>query len=192
MWIKGLILLMDKFAMLYPKFLLADANLQNPHFAWKFIWTVRTNYKQDQGSKAPSSHTSFYPCLPFYQVYLSILSFAPCTFLPIWPHIIIYHRIPQTVYLLNLSFAPYTVLPSLSFYQVYLLNLSFVPSIPKYHNCQKIEKVVKNSRNCQKMSKWSKNVKMVKKCQNSKTKSTKRLSWSDQLISWIRSGQLIW
>merc|ERR1739842_89418 len=38
--------------------------------------------KQDQGSKAPSSHTSFYPCLPFYQVYLSILSFAPCTFLP--------------------------------------------------------------------------------------------------------------
>ena len=122
--------------------------------------------KQDQGSKAPSGHTSFYLCPPFYQVYLSILSFAPSTFLPswpyiivyhsilqtvyllnlsfapciclpIWPHIIIYHRIPQIVYLLNLSFAPSTVLPSLSFYQVYLLNLSFAPSIPKYHNCEK-------------------------------------------------------
>ena len=149
--------------------------------------------KQDQGSKAPSSHTSFYLCLPFYQVYLSILSFAPSTFIPSWTYIIIwYHSIPQTVYLLNLSFAPFPFLPSLSFDQVYLLDLSFAPSIPKYHNCQKIEKVVKNSQNCQKMSKWSKNVKMVKKCQNSKTKSTKRLSWSDQLISRIRSGQLIW
>ena len=42
-------------------------------------------YKQDQGSKAPSSHTSFYLCLPFYQVYLSILSFAPFTFITILP-----------------------------------------------------------------------------------------------------------
>ena len=41
--------------------------------------------KQDQGSKAPSGHTSFYLCLPFYQVYLSILSFAPCPFLPSLP-----------------------------------------------------------------------------------------------------------
>ena len=128
----------------------------------KSLMYVYYKYKQDQGSKAPSSHTSFYLCLPFYQVYLSILSFAPCTFLPSWPHIIIYHRIPQTVYLLNLSFAPSTFLPSLSFYQVYLLNLSFAPSRPKYHNCQKIAKVVKNSQNCQKMSKWSKNVQIVK------------------------------
>ena len=55
--------------------------------------------KQDQGSKAPSGHSSFYLCLPFYQVYLSILAFAPSTFLP-----------------------------CLSFYQVYLLNLSFTSS----------------------------------------------------------------
>ena len=37
------------------------------------------NNKQDQGSKAPTGHSSFYPYLPFFQVYLSILSFAPST-----------------------------------------------------------------------------------------------------------------
>ena len=41
------------------------------------------------------------------------------------------------------------------------------------------------------MSNWSKNVKRVKYCQNSKTGLTKRLSWSDQLISYIRWDQLI-
>ena len=38
------------------------------------------------------------------------------------------------------------------FYPVYLLNLSFAPSRPKYHNCQKIAKMVKNSQNGQKLS----------------------------------------
>ena len=41
--------------------------------------------KQDHVSKAPSGHSSFEPCLPFYQSYLSILLFAPSTFIPYLP-----------------------------------------------------------------------------------------------------------
>ena len=56
---------------------------------WQYLHgDLKKMREQDQGSKAPSSHTSFYLCLPFYQVYLSILSFAPCTFLPSWQYII--------------------------------------------------------------------------------------------------------
>ena len=50
------------------------------------------------------------------------------------------------VYLSNLYYLLYLTIHIYSIlYPVYLLNLSFAPSRPKYHNCQKIEKMVKKS-----------------------------------------------
>ena len=82
--------------------------------------TFKNQVKQDQGSKAPSGHSSFYPCLPFYQSYLSIISFAPSTFITYLPFC--------QSYLSILSFAPSTFIPYLPFYQSYLSILSFTPS----------------------------------------------------------------
>ena len=80
--------------------------------------------KQDQGSKAPSGHSSFDPCLPFYQSYLSIISFAPSTFITYLPFC--------QSYLSILSFAPSTFIPYLPFYQSYLSILPFAPSHISY------------------------------------------------------------
>ena len=82
--------------------------------------------KQDQGSKAPSSHTSFYLCLSFYQVYLrSILSFAPCTFLPSWPYIIEYHKQSTnwTYHSLHLPFYPVYLSTKFTYWTYHSLHL---------------------------------------------------------------------
>ena len=101
-------------------------------------------------SFAPSS---FLHNIPFYPFYLSNLLFAPSIQSYLFTYVT-YHMLHLVsilhfylVYLWNLSFTQFTFLHSLSvepiswsFNQVYLLNLSFVPSRPKYHHCQKIEK----------------------------------------------------
>ena len=93
-------------------------------------------YKQDQGSKAPSGHSSFYLCLPFYQIYLSFLSFAPSIF------------VPSLHIYANIHFTFISILP---LYPVYLLNLSFAPS-RRNIIMVKIVKMVKNCQNGKKMS----------------------------------------
>ena len=143
------------------------------HYMFKFFLNISGIFFSEfrfRWNSGDITNLSFATCtfisnLSFYPVYLSNLSFTLSTFLLSLPF--------NPVYLLNLSFTLSTFLSSLPFYQIYLLNLSFTPSRPKYYNRQKF-------------------VKMFKNYLNNKTRSTKRLCWSDQLISWIGSDQLIW
>ena len=86
-------------------------NSQNSKKMSKIVKSSQ-NSKQDQGSKAPSGRSSFDPCLPFYQSYLSIISFAQSTFITYLPFC--------QSYLSILSIAPSTFIPYLPFYQSYL------------------------------------------------------------------------
>ena len=102
-------------------------------------------------NKGLKLHRVFLLCLPIRSfVFLPCLPIGSLVLLPCLPF-----------YLTNLLFTLSVFIPNLPFYLVYLLdqlNLSFASSRPKYHNCQKIPKMVKNCQNFQKISKWSKNV----------------------------------
>ena len=136
--------------------------------------------KQDQGSKAPSGHTSFYICLPFYQVYLCILSFAPCTFLPSWPYIIPYPKqfTYWTYHLLHLPFYPVHLSPKFTNWTYHSLhldqNIIIVKTLKKW---SKLVKIVKKWQNVKK------NVKMVKNCQNGQNNNIDQLKDLADLIT---------